>query len=112
GKSTLLRCLNRMQETVRGARARGHVYLDGLDIYAPAIDPARLRGVIGMVFQKPNPFPMMSVRDNVLAGVRLRVRLPKRQLDDIAERCLRAAALWDEVKDKLHESGAALSGGQ
>ncbi len=112
GKSTLIRCLNRMHEVTPGARAHGEVWLDGVNLYAPGVDPVRVRSVIGMVFQKPNPFPMMSVYDNVIAGLKLRARLPHRQLDEIVERCLVQAGLWDEVKDKLKASGAALSGGQ
>ena len=112
GKSTLVRCLNRMHETVPHARARGRVLLDGLDIYAPRVDPVRVRRLIGMVFQKPNPFPMMSIYDNVAAGLKLNGLAHGRELDDVVERSLRAAALWDEVKDKLNRSGASLSGGQ
>src|SRR5437868_3052797 len=112
GKSTLLRCLNRMHEVVPGARASGQVFLDGVDLYGPNVDPVQLRSAVGMVFQRPNPFPMMTVAENVVAGVRLRARLPKRQLEAIVERSLRAVGLWDEVRDKLGESGAALSGGQ
>ncbi|MCW5850951.1 MAG: phosphate ABC transporter ATP-binding protein [Anaerolineae bacterium] len=112
GKSTVIRCLNRMHEVVRGARAEGEVLLDGENIYGPGIDPVQVRRLIGMVFQKPNPFPMMSVYDNVIAGLKLNGRLDKREADAIVERSLRQAALWDEVKDKLQASGAALSGGQ
>jgi phosphate transport system ATP-binding protein len=113
GKSTLLRCLNRMHETTPGARASGHVRLGDVDVYAPATDPVEVRSMVGMVFQKPNPFPMMSVYDNVAAGPRLRGwKMSRREMDDLVERNLRRAALWDEVKDKLHRSGAALSGGQ
>jgi phosphate transport system ATP-binding protein len=113
GKSTLLRCLNRMHETTPGARATGHVRLGDVDVYAPATDPVEVRSMVGMVFQKPNPFPMMSVYDNVAAGPRLRGwKMSRREMDDLVERNLRRAALWDEVKDKLHRSGAALSGGQ
>lgn len=112
GKSTFIRCLNRMHEVVPGARVAGRVLLDGEDIYAPTVDPVQVRRLIGMVFQKPNPFPMMSVYDNVIAGLRLTGLARGRKLDEVVERCLRAAALWDEVKDKLHVSGAALSGGQ
>ncbi len=112
GKSTLIRCLNRMHEVVRGARVEGEVLLDGENIYAPDIDPVQVRRVIGMVFQKPNPFPMMSVYDNVVAGLKLQGVRDKQTLDETVERCLRQAALWDEVKDKLQASGAALSGGQ
>ena len=113
GKSTLLRCLNRMHETTPGARATGRVLLGDVDVYAPATDPVEVRSMVGMVFQKPNPFPMMSVYDNVAAGPRLRGwKMSRREMDDLVERNLRRAALWDEVKDKLHRSGAALSGGQ
>jgi len=113
GKSTLLRCLNRMHETTPGASATGRVRLGDVDVYAPATDPVEVRSMVGMVFQKPNPFPMMSVYDNVAAGPRLRgSKMSRREMDDLVERNLRRAALWDEVKDKLHRSGAALSGGQ
>lgn len=111
GKSTLIRCLNRMHEVVPGARAAGRVVLDGHDVYAPAINPVRLRKRIGMVFQKANPFPTMSIRDNVLAGLRLQgVRWSDK--DELVEDSLRLAALWDEVKDVLDRSGVSLSGGQ
>ncbi len=113
GKSTLLRCLNRMHETTPGARATGRVMLGDVEVYAPATDPVEVRSMVGMVFQKPNPFPMMSVYDNVAAGPRLRGwKMTRREMDDLVERNLRRAALWDEVKDRLHRSGAALSGGQ
>jgi phosphate transport system ATP-binding protein len=113
GKSTLLRCLNRMHETTAGAHATGRVVLGDVDVYAAATDPVEVRSMVGMVFQKPNPFPMMSVYDNVAAGPRLRGwKMTRRELDDLVERNLRRAALWDEVKDRLHRSGAALSGGQ
>ena len=112
GKSTLLRCLNRMHEVVPGARVEGKVLLDGQDIYDPKVDVVRVRRLIGMVFQKPNPFPMMSVYDNVVAGIKLNGSLPRRELDEIVEFSLGQAALWDEVKDKLGASGASLSGGQ
>ncbi len=113
GKSTFLRCLNRMHETTPGARATGSVHIGAVDVYAPATDPVEVRSIVGMVFQKPNPFPMMSVYENVAAGPRLRGwRMSRREMDDLVERNLRRAALWDEVKDKLHRSGAALSGGQ
>jgi phosphate transport system ATP-binding protein len=112
GKSTLIRCLNRMHETVLGAGVRGSVLLDGQDIYAPNVDPVRVRRLIGMVFQKPNPFPMMSIYDNVAAGLKLNGLARGRAVDEIVERSLRSAALWDEVKDKLGKSGASLSGGQ
>ncbi|HLI29205.1 MAG TPA: phosphate ABC transporter ATP-binding protein PstB [Chloroflexota bacterium] len=112
GKSTFLRCLNRMHEVVRGARVEGSVLLDGEDIYAPGVDVVRVRRLIGMVFQKPNPFPTLSVYDNVVVGLRLAGERRRARLDEVVERCLRRAALWDEVKDKLRSSGASLSGGQ
>jgi phosphate transport system ATP-binding protein len=113
GKSTLIRCLNRMHEVTPGAHARGGVFIGDTDIYSPYADPVAVRSMVGMVFQKPNPFPMMSVFDNVAAGPRLRGwKLTRRDTDDLVERNLRRAALWDEVKDKLHRSGGALSGGQ
>ena len=112
GKSTILRCLNRMHEVVLGAYATGRVLLEGEDIYAPDADPVQVRRHIGMVFQKPNPFPMMSVYENVVAGLKLAGVGNKAVLDEVAERSLHRAALWDEVKDKLDQSGAALSGGQ
>jgi phosphate transport system ATP-binding protein len=113
GKSTLLRCLNRMHEVVRGARAEGSVKLNGQDIYGSGIDPVRVRRVIGMVFQRPNPFPMMTIFENVVAGLRLQGGYRARELDDLAERALRRAALWDEVKDFWKRaSGVSLSGGQ
>ena len=113
GKSTLLRCLNRMHEITPGARVEGTVFLGAQDIYWPGVDAVEIRSHVGMVFQKPNPFPMMSVYDNVAAGPKLRgFALSRTQLDDLVERNLRRAALWDEVKDKLRRSGAALSGGQ
>ena len=112
GKSTLIRTLNRMHEVVRGASVKGEILLDGQNIYDPAIDPVQVRRLVGMVFQKPNPFPMMSVYDNVVSGLKLAGVRDRRALDETAERCLRQAALWDEVKDKLNASGAALSGGQ
>ena len=112
GKSTLIRTLNRMHEVVRGASVKGEILLDGQNIYDPAVDPVQVRRLVGMVFQKPNPFPMMSVYDNVVSGLKLAGVRDRRALDETAERCLRQAALWDEVKDKLNASGAALSGGQ
>ena len=113
GKSTLVRCLNRMHEVVPGARATGQVLLDGDDIYAPGVDPVRVRARVGMVFQRPNPFPTLSVFDNAIAGFRLNGGGRSRgELAAIVERSLRQAALWDEVKDALHESGVSLSGGQ
>jgi phosphate transport system ATP-binding protein len=110
GKSTFIRCLNRMHEVVPGARATGKVMLDSQDIYAPDVDPVRVRRRVGMVFQKPNPFPTMSIRDNVLAGLKLNGLRGK--TDDLVENALRKVALWDEVKDRLARSGTSLSGGQ
>jgi phosphate transport system ATP-binding protein len=112
GKSTFIRCLNRLHEVVPGARVSGKVFLDGEDIYAPGVDPVEVRRRIGMVFQRPNPFPTMSIFDNVAAGLKLNRVGSRAQLTEIVERSLRQAALWDEVKDKLKESGMALSGGQ
>jgi len=113
GKTTLIRCLNRMHEVVPGARVSGHVLLDGLDIYAPGVDPVVVRRRVGMVFQKPNPFPNMSVFDNVAAGLKLNnAGLNRRRLAEIVQQSLEQAALWEEVKDKLHLPGTALSGGQ
>ena len=113
GKSTLIRCLNRMHEVVKGAYATGEVLLDGENIYALGADPVRIRRKIGMVFQKPNPFPTMSVYDNVIAGFKLNSGTPRGvNFDEIVESALRSVALWDEVKDKLRASGIALSGGQ
>jgi phosphate transport system ATP-binding protein len=111
GKSTFIRCLNRMHEVVPGARATGRVTLDDHDIYAADVDPVLVRRRVGMVFQRPNPFPTMSIRDNVLAGLRLNGMRAK-DPEALVEKCLRHAALWDEVKDVLHRSGASLSGGQ
>ncbi len=112
GKSTFIRCLNRMHEVVPGARVTGSVRVDGMDVYAPGIDPVQVRRKIGMVFQKPNPFPTMSIFDNVVAGLRLGGVRERSVLDEAAERALRQAALWDEVKDQLGKSGVSLSGGQ
>jgi phosphate transport system ATP-binding protein len=113
GKSTFIRCLNRMHEVAHGARVSGRVLLDGKDIYARDVDPVIIRRRIGMVFQKPTPFPTMSVFDNVAAGLRLtRLFSKKWALAEVVERSLKQAALWDEVKDKLNQSGASLSGGQ
>lgn len=109
GKSTLVRCLNRMHELVPGARVEGKVLFNGQDIYGPGFDPVELRSIIGMVFQKPNPFPK-SVFDNVAFG--LRINGVRGDLSEAVEQALRRAALWDEVKDKLKEDGNALSGGQ
>ena len=113
GKSTFLRCLNRLHETVPLARAEGRVLLDGRNIYANGVNPVAVRKHIGMVFQKPTPFPTMSIRDNVAAGLRVLDRKPNhRQTDEIVARALTRAALWDEVKDRLKSSAVALSGGQ
>ena len=112
GKSTFIRTLNRMHELVGGAWVKGRVLLDEQDLYASDVDPVLLRRRVGMVFQKPNPFPSMSIRDNVVAGLRLTGTLSRGQTEAIAERALRQAALWDEVKDRLDDPGAALSGGQ
>ena len=112
GKSTFLRTLNRMHELTPGARVEGKVTLDGIDIYRPDVDPVQLRRVVGMVFQRPNPFPTMSIYDNVTAGLRLTGRHKRSELDEIVERSLRRSALWDEVKDKLKQPGTSLSGGQ
>ena len=110
GKSTFIRCLNRMHEVVPGARVSGTVLLDGEDVYAQ--DPVQLRRQVGMVFQRANPFPTMSVFDNAVAGLRLAGVRNRGHLHEAAERALRQAALWDEVKDELGRSGASLSGGQ
>jgi len=112
GKSTFLRALNRMHELSPAGWTTGRVLLDGQDVYAPRVSPMRLRRRIGMVFQKPTPFPTMSIYDNVAAGLRLHGRLARGELDAIVERSLRQAALWDEVKHRLRESALALSGGQ
>ena len=112
GKSTFIRCLNRMHETVPGARMKGRVLLDDEDIYKSSVDPVSIRRRIGMVFQKPNPFPTMSIFDNVVAGLRLSGQARRVNLDEIVERCLKQAALWSQVKDRLKEPGAGLSGGQ
>jgi phosphate transport system ATP-binding protein len=111
GKSTLLRILNRIYELYPGQTATGEVIVDGQNILAPGLDLNLVRAKIGMVFQKPTPFPM-SIHDNVAFGIRLYERLPKSELDDRIEQALRRAALWDEVKDKLRQSGLGLSGGQ
>jgi len=112
GKSTFIRCLNRMHELVPGARVEGLVKLDGGDIYDREVDPVLLRRRVGMVFQKPNPFPTMSVRENVLAGLKLTKSERIKQAPEIVERALQQGALWGEVKDRLDEPGAGLSGGQ
>ncbi len=112
GKSTFLRTLNRMHELTPKAHLDGSIKLDGEDIYDPSVDPVALRRVVGMVFQRPNPFPTMSIYDNVAAGLRLTGRRRGPELDAIVEGSLRRAALWDEVKDKLQSGGTSLSGGQ
>jgi phosphate transport system ATP-binding protein len=113
GKSTLIRCFNRMHEVTPGARVRGEVLLRGEDIYAPGTDPVLVRRRVGMVFQKPNPFPTMSIFDNVAAGLRLNGFFVRRSdIMDIVERSLRQAALWDEVRDKPSRPATELSGGQ
>jgi phosphate transport system ATP-binding protein len=112
GKSTFVRCLNRMHEEVRGARVTGKVLFDGQDIYAPDVDPVEVRRRIGMVFQRPNPFPTMSVLDNAVAGLRLTGKRPRDELRQQGEQALQAAGLWDEVKGRLNEAGGRLSGGQ
>nr|WP_219806284.1 MULTISPECIES: phosphate ABC transporter ATP-binding protein PstB [unclassified Streptomyces] len=111
GKSTVLRCLNRMNDLVPGARVNGEVSYYGQDLYGADVDPIEVRRRIGMVFQKPNPFPK-SIYDNVAYGLRIDGRLAKSELDDRVEEALTGAALWDEVKGKLRQSGLALSGGQ
>jgi phosphate transport system ATP-binding protein len=111
GKSTVLRCLNRMHEEIRGARAEGRVTLDDLEIYGAGVDVTAVRRAIGMVFQKPNPFPTMSIFDNVAAGLRL-AGIKGRDTQEVVEASLRGAGLWDEVKDRLAEPGIGLSGGQ
>ncbi|MCT1657941.1 phosphate ABC transporter ATP-binding protein PstB [Brevibacterium luteolum] len=113
GKSTVLRTLNRMHEVIPGAYTQGKVLMDGQDIYGPGVDPVNVRREVGMVFQRANPFPTMSIKENVLAGVRLNNRrLSKSDADDLAERALRGANLWNEVKDRLNLPGSGLSGGQ
>jgi len=113
GKSTFLRTLNRMHEVTPGARAEGKVLLDDLDIYGREVDPVMVRSEIGMVFQKANPFPTMSIYDNVIAGARLNnKRMSKSEADGLVEESLRGANLWEEVKDRLNKPGSGLSGGQ
>jgi phosphate transport system ATP-binding protein len=114
GKSTLLRCLNRMHETVPTARVEGGVTLDGQDVYARGVNPIEVRRHIGMVFQRPTPFPTMSIRDNVAAGLQIlgRLKPSAKETDRIVEDSLRKTALWDEVRDRLRDSAVALSGGQ
>ncbi|HLS44074.1 MAG TPA: phosphate ABC transporter ATP-binding protein PstB [Ornithinicoccus sp.] len=113
GKSTFLRTLNRMHEVIPGARVEGRVSIDGRNLYERGVDPVDVRREIGMVFQRPNPFPTMSIRDNVLAGVKLNSkRISKKAGEELAERSLRGANLWNEVKDRLDKPGSGLSGGQ
>jgi len=112
GKTTLLRCLNRMHELTPGAHADGRVVVDGIDIYDKSIDPVVIRRRIGMVFQKPNPFPTMSIFDNVAAGLRLNGMKNKTIIREIVEESLKNAALWEEVKNELEKPGMSLSGGQ
>ncbi|MFJ2660290.1 phosphate ABC transporter ATP-binding protein PstB [Arthrobacter koreensis] len=113
GKSTFLRTLNRMHEVLPGARVEGEVLLDGENLYGPGVDPVTVRSHIGMVFQRPNPFPTMSIRDNVLAGVKLNnKRISRSDADNLVEKSLTGANLWREVKDRLDKPGSGLSGGQ
>jgi phosphate transport system ATP-binding protein len=113
GKSTFLRTLNRMHEVIPGARVEGEVLLDGENLYGPGVDPVRVRRHVGMVFQRPNPFPTMSIKENVLAGINLNnKRMPSARKDELAERALRGANLWEEVKNRLDLPGSGLSGGQ
>ena len=111
GKSTLLRCFNRMNDLVDGVRIEGKIELDGEDMYNPHVNVAELRRRVGMVFQKPNPFPK-SIYENVAYGLRIQGNPGKRELDEVVEKALKGAALWDEVKDRLHDSALGLSGGQ
>ncbi|UTM48702.1 phosphate ABC transporter ATP-binding protein PstB [Glutamicibacter mysorens] len=113
GKSTFLRTLNRMHEVIPGGRVEGQVLLDGDDLYGAGVDPVTVRSQIGMVFQRPNPFPTMSIKDNVLAGVKLNgKKIAKSDADALVEKSLRGANLWNEVKDRLDKPGSGLSGGQ
>ncbi|WP_214367392.1 phosphate ABC transporter ATP-binding protein PstB [Pseudonocardia sp. H11422] len=113
GKSTFLRSINRMHEVIPGARVEGRVELDGQNLYDPEVDPVAVRRQVGMVFQRPNPFPTMSIYDNVIAGMRLNnKKMKKAALDELVERSLRGANLWNEVKDRLEKPGSGLSGGQ
>ncbi|MFF0724946.1 phosphate ABC transporter ATP-binding protein PstB [Streptomyces sp. NPDC004134] len=112
GKSTFLRTINRMHEVIPGARVEGKVMLDDENLYAGGVDPVSVRRVVGMVFQRPNPFPTMSVYENVAAGLKLNSRYKKSELDDVVEKSLRGANLWNEVKDRLNRPGSGLSGGQ
>ncbi|MGA7543718.1 MAG: phosphate ABC transporter ATP-binding protein PstB [Nitrososphaeraceae archaeon] len=112
GKTTLIRCLNRMHEMTPGASAKGQAILDGMDMYDAKVDPVTIKRRIGMVFQKPNPFPTMSIYDNVAAGLKLNGIRDKKLIDDIVRESLEGAALWEEVKDELNKPGMGLSGGQ
>ncbi|NKE10359.1 MULTISPECIES: phosphate ABC transporter ATP-binding protein PstB [Kocuria] len=113
GKSTFLRTLNRMHEVIPGAYAKGKVMLDGEDLYGKGVDPVTVRSMVGMVFQRPNPFPTMSIRDNVLAGVKLNnKKISRSDADALVESSLKGANLWNEVKDRLDKPGSGLSGGQ
>ncbi len=112
GKSTLVRCMNRMHEVGPNARTEGEIWVDGINIYHPNVDPVLIRRRIGMVFQRPNPFPTLSIFDNVIAGLKLGGGLNKKKSLETVEKCLRMAALWDEVKDNLYRPGTFLSGGQ
>lgn len=112
GKSTVLRTLNRMHEVIPGGRVDGSVMLDDQDLYASSMDPVAVRRTVGMVFQRPNPFPTMSIRDNVAAGLKLNGLKSRKKLDEVVERSLKGANLWNEVKDRLDKPGAGLSGGQ
>ena len=112
GKSTVLRTINRMHEVIPGAYVKGEILLDGTNIYGPKVDPVSVRNTIGMVFQKANPFPTMSIEDNVVAGLKLSGEKNKKKLKEVAEKSLRGANLCDEVKDRLDQPGGGLSGGQ
>ena len=113
GKSTFLRTLNRMHEVIPGARVEGEVLIDGDNLYGPGVDPVLVRRQVGMVFQRPNPFPTMSIKENVLAGVKLNnKRISKSDADELVEKSLQGANLWNEVKDRLDKPGSGLSGGQ
>lgn len=112
GKTTLIRCFNRLHELILGATTSGRLLLDGENIYESSVNPIAVRRKIGMVFQKPNPFPTMSIYDNVAAGMKLNGMRDRRKLDEIVRRCLEMAALWDEVNDDLNRPGLSLSGGQ
>jgi phosphate transport system ATP-binding protein len=111
GKSTMVRCVNRMHEEIPGARSEGRVMLDGIDLHSSAVDVVSVRRAVGMVFQKPNPFPTMSIADNVASGLRL-TGAPRKTIDEKVESALKGAGLWEEVKDRLPRAGLSLSGGQ